>query len=164
MVTCTCFVSLSCSSSVLIYGLFSDSLSGFLDSLFFKLFGCFCVLGLKRELILHFGESIYFSIFFIFFAILGGGGGLVLNIFFNFAVNQTNWLQLGALNAKFGATRSIHGSGISHVLLLIFCFLNLPCTIFCTSFLLLKCNCCNIYAVAAYYRFILKYFLGILCG
>ncbi|KAJ7013038.1 hypothetical protein NC653_002921 [Populus alba x Populus x berolinensis] len=25
-------------------------------------------------------------------------------------VNQTNWLQLGALNAKFGATRSIHGS------------------------------------------------------
>ncbi|KAL3611419.1 hypothetical protein D5086_002439 [Populus alba] len=25
-------------------------------------------------------------------------------------VNQTNWLQLGALNAKFGATRLIHGS------------------------------------------------------
>lgn len=155
MVTCTCFVSLSCSSSVLIYGLFSDSLSGFLDSLFFKLFGCFCVLGLKRELIF---------LFFSFSLLFLGGGGLVLNFFFNFAVNQTNWLQLGALNAKFGATRSIHGSGISHVLLLIFYFLNLPCTIFSTSFLLLKCNCCNIYAVAAYYRFILKYFLGILCG
>jgi hypothetical protein len=155
MVTCTCFVSFSCSSSVLIYGLFSDSLSGFLDSLFFKLFGCFCVLGLKRELIF---------LFFSFSLLFLGGGGVGTDFFFYFAVNQTNWLQLGALNAKFGATRSIHGSGISHVLLLIFYFLNLPCTIFSTSFLLLKCNCCNIYAVAAYYRFILKYFRGILCG
>jgi hypothetical protein len=155
MVTCTCFVSFSCSSSVLIYGLFSDSLSGFLDSLFFKLFGCFCVLGLKRELIF---------LFFSFSLLFLGGGGFGTDFFFYFAVNQTNWLQLGALNAKFGATRSIHGSGISHVLLLIFYFLNLPCTIFSTSFLLLKCNCCNIYAVAAYYRFILKYFRGILCG
>lgn len=162
MVTCPC-VSFSCSSSVLIYGLFSDSLSGFLDSLFFKLFGCFCVLGFKRELILHFGESIYFSIF-SFSLLFLGDFFFGTDFFFNFAVNQTNWLQLGALNAKFGATRSIHGSGISHVLLLIFCFLNLPWTIFSTSFHLLKCNCCNIYAVAAYYRFILKYFLGILCG
>ncbi|KAB5520528.1 hypothetical protein DKX38_024847 [Salix brachista] len=30
--------------------------------------------------------------------------------YFQILFNQTNWLQLGALNAKFGATRSIHSS------------------------------------------------------
>jgi hypothetical protein len=42
-----------------------------------------------------------------------------------FAVNQKNWLLLGALNANFGAARSIHGSGILLALLLVFFFLNL---------------------------------------